>query len=84
LVRHRFRTIGNGKLNRVRALRRRIGASPVLFSPLPKKSLYARKHLRLCVEIRRLEAGLITHGRHDVAEVLEKRHGSKSWLCLTR
>src|SRR5215469_694395 len=45
LVRHRFRTIGNGKLNRVRALRRRIGASPVLFSPLPKKSLYARKHL---------------------------------------
>ena len=70
--RHRGRTIPG--LARIRSLRRRIGASSVLFSPLPAKPLQARKHWRLAREIRQLEARLIDHGRSDVAEVLERRH----------
>jgi hypothetical protein len=70
--RHRDRTIP--KLNRIRSLRRRLGADPTLFSPLPRKRLHAKRHWRLCREIRQLEQALIEHGRRDVAEVLERRH----------
>ena len=73
LSKHRGRTIP--RLFRLRLLRRKIGASPILFSPLPRKPLYAREHLRACIEIRRLERGLIRHGRHDVARVLEQLYG---------
>jgi hypothetical protein len=71
--RHIGRTIP--KLHRIRFLRRRIGADPTPFSPLPVKPLHARKHQRLCREIRELERALIEHGRRDVALVLERRYG---------
>jgi len=70
--RHRNRTIPG--LARIRYLRRRINADPQPFSPLPRKSLRARKHLRICKEIRALEQALVEHAREDVAAVLERRH----------
>jgi hypothetical protein len=70
--RHRDRTIPG--LHRIRLLRRRIGADPTPFTPLPRKRLHAKRHWRLCREIRLLEQQLIEHGRRDVAEVLERRH----------
>jgi hypothetical protein len=70
--RHKHRTIP--KLARLRWLRQRIGADPTPFTPLPAKPLRARRHWRLCREIRRLEQALIEHGRRDVAAVLERRH----------
>lgn len=71
--RHRSRTIPG--LNRLRYLRRRIGADPTPFAPLPVKPLHARLHWRLVREIRHLEAALLDHARRNVAEVLERRDG---------
>ena len=70
--RHLHRTIPG--LGRLQWLRARIGASPVPFSPLPRKRLSARRHWALCAEIRAIEARLIAHGRDDVAAVLERRN----------
>jgi hypothetical protein len=70
--RHRDLTIP--RVNRLRWLRQRIGADPTPFTPLPSKPLRARRHWRLCREIRQLEQALIEHGRRDVAAVLERRY----------
>jgi hypothetical protein len=69
--RHTHRSIPS--LHRIAWLRRRIGADPRPFTPLPAKPLQDRRHWRLAREIRALEARLIEHGEH-IAEVLEKRH----------
>ena len=53
-------------------LRRRIGASPEAFTPLPPMRLQARRYWRLAREIRELEEALIKHGRHT-ADSLDKR-----------
>jgi hypothetical protein len=76
LSRHRNRTIPG--LNRVRYLRRRLGADPRPFTPLPVKPLHARKHWKLASEIRALERALLHHARRDVVEVLERRHAKQS------
>ena len=73
--RHCNRTI---RLNRLRFLRRRIGADLTPFTPLPSKLLSARGHWRIAQEIRQLEQALLEHTRCDVAEVLERRHATRS------
>jgi hypothetical protein len=61
-------------LHRISWLRRRIGADPRPFTPLPAKPLHNRRYRRLAREIRALEARLLEHGE-KVATVLENRHG---------
>jgi hypothetical protein len=70
--RHRCRSIKGYWL--VKQLRRRIGASPELGSPLPLKPLYARKHWAICLQIRELEKRLRLHADEDVSGVLEQRY----------
>jgi hypothetical protein len=60
--------------HRIGWLRRRIGADPRLFTPLPIKSLRHHRYWRLAREIRALERRLIAHGE-NIANVLENRHG---------
>jgi hypothetical protein len=57
-------------LHRVAWLRKRVGASPQLFSPLPAGS--GQRHLALCIEIREIEKQLIGHC-HDIGDVLQRR-----------
>jgi hypothetical protein len=54
-------------------LRKRIGADPRPFTPLPAMSLRHHRLRRLAREIRALEKALIAHGE-NVAGVLENRH----------
>src|SRR5262249_37333489 len=60
--------------HRIGWLRRRIGADPRPFTPLPEMSLRHHRYRRLAREIRALEARLLRHGE-KVAAVLETRHG---------
>jgi hypothetical protein len=60
-------------LSRITYLRRRVHADPRPFGPLPERPLQARKHWRLCREIRRLEQALLDHG-DKVSGVLERRY----------
>jgi hypothetical protein len=59
--------------HRIGWLRRRIGADPRPFMPLPAKPVQWRRYWRLAREIRALEERLIQHGR-DIASVLQSRH----------
>jgi hypothetical protein len=61
----------------VKQLRRRIGASPELGSPLPMKPLRARKHWAICLKIRELERGLLHHADDNVSAVLERRYARR-------
>jgi hypothetical protein len=60
-------------LARLAWLRKRIGASPLPFSPIEPRRGYAPRHWRLAREIRELEERLVEHLRVDVGDVLEKR-----------
>lgn len=73
--RHRHRTIPG--YNRLLFLRRRIGASPVPFSPIAPKPSGARRYWQIVREIRALEAGLVQHARRDVSDVLDRRKASR-------
>jgi hypothetical protein len=44
-----------------------------LFTPIAPKPLSARKYLKLALELRKVEAGLLEHIRSDVCAVLERR-----------
>ena len=69
--RHTYRSVPG--LHRLRWLRRRLGADPRPFTPLPPKPPHWRRYWRLAREVRTLEEALVRHGREDVAGVLEKR-----------
>jgi ribosomal protein L37AE/L43A len=60
--------------HRIGWLRRRIGADPRPFKPLPAMSLRHHRYWRLAREIRAVEARLLQHGE-NIADVLENRHG---------
>jgi len=57
---------------RVQRLRKRLGASPEPFTPLPPMRLQARRQWRIAREIRALEEELIRNARHT-ADGLGKR-----------
>lgn len=78
--RHRHRAIPG--YNRILYLRRRIGASPVPFSSIAPKRRNASRYWRIVAEIRQLEAGLTSHARNDVADVLDRRANRRS-RCKT-
>jgi hypothetical protein len=73
--RHRHRTIPG--FARVLYLRRRVGASPILFSPIKAKRRNATRYWRLVLEIRHIEAALVGHLRADVNDVLERRENAR-------
>jgi hypothetical protein len=73
--RHRGRTIPG--LNRAIYLRRRLGVDPRPFAPIEPRPLSHRRFWRLVLELRELEARLVTHLRQDVRIVLEKRDGKR-------
>jgi hypothetical protein len=75
LSRHRFRTLPG--YTRALYLRSRIGASPILFSPIAPKPLRARRYSALVREIRAIEAGLIGNLRENVNNVLERRENGR-------
>ena len=54
-------------------LRKRLGVSEILFSPIGARPLRATKWWKLLLELRKTEAALIRH-LHDIGDVLEKRY----------
>jgi hypothetical protein len=68
--RHQRRTVGKGKLNRCRSLRRRAGLSLSLFSKIPPRR--GRRYLRLVREIREIEAALCEYTA-NVVDALEQQ-----------
>jgi hypothetical protein len=69
----RHKTIARGGYATAVALRRRLHISPVLFSEVGPRPLRASEWWRLLLELRRVEAALITH-LHGISDVLERRY----------
>jgi hypothetical protein len=74
----RHRNLSIKGYSRALFLRRRLGASPVLFSPV-EVSIRSPKRLRLVIELRAIESGLASLGQAN-ARVLEKRHKTRKVL----
>jgi hypothetical protein len=69
--RHTYRSVPG--YHRIAWLRRRLGAEPQPFAPLPKLSVCATRKRKIADEIRALEARLVGHLRTDINDVLARR-----------
>jgi ribosomal protein L37AE/L43A len=69
--RHRHRTTPG--YSRAIYLRRRIGASPELFTPIPPRPRNHRRYWRLVRELRAIEEGIARYLGGNINDVLERR-----------
>jgi hypothetical protein len=74
---YRCRHVKIPGLARLTWLRKRIGASPVIGSPIAPARRQAKRYWSIACEIRAIERQLVESLRLDVATVLEKRYARR-------